>query len=226
MVVKDKIYKPLRIDLTDSIEKCAFCPNSLRSYKSRVLENMITGEIVNAGPHCAAKYIAEGYSLRGIPDLTRFTKSLEVRDNSHSAREKGDSYSQNRESLDKDRQRAIEYLLLREAKLKEIRANISYKPLAGYYKKHLDIELEDSEIRHINNIEAKAPESLKLLYLQQAYNTYFWVNIAVDKLKDNVDKDFLDGIKQWVADGKILTDAQLNGINNWLKNIDGSPVLK
>lgn len=217
------MYKPLRIDLTDSIEKCHFCPKLLRSYKTRVLENIETGEIVNAGPTCASKYIAEGYNLKDIPDLTRCTRTIETR---NSSTKRKNSVSSAKKEIDQQRQRAIEYILLREVKLRNVRKNISYKPLYDYYRKYLTTELTDNDIRHINNIEAKSPDSFKLDFLQQAYNAYFWIDIALKKLSATVDKSFLESIKKWIESGNKLTELQLTAINNWLKNLDETPIIK
>lgn len=46
-------YQPLRKDLTETTEKCAFCPKHLRSLKAYVLKDIETGEVVLSGPECA-----------------------------------------------------------------------------------------------------------------------------------------------------------------------------
>jgi hypothetical protein len=73
-------YKPLRKDLTDGEKICHFCPKPLRSLKAYVLENTETKEQVYAGPTCTVKHIDSGIKLSSIPDLTKYTCSLDEND--------------------------------------------------------------------------------------------------------------------------------------------------
>lgn len=211
-------YKPLRKDLTETTQKCDFCPRFLTSLKAYVLEDTETGKIAYAGPKCAEENLAHGYSIKGIPDLTKFTLSKDV------GNENGGGGGNKAGAIDSPRRQAIEYIILREEKLVS-ELNCSYPVLKDYYESMRDKELTDSEISHINNIENKAPHNLKLSVLQRCYNYLFWIDIAIDKLPDNK-TDFLKDIRSKVARRTTLTNEQKTAVNKWLENIDGVPCLK
>jgi hypothetical protein len=212
-------YKPLRKDLTETTRKCDFCPNYLTSLKAYILEEEGSGRIVYAGPKCAEKKINKNYTLAGLPDLTKFTLPNGVREGGFG----GVGGSAGSNNVDPTRL-ALEYLALREEKLVGV-MQTSYSVLRQYYiKSRLEL-LTDSEVRHINNIEAKSPEKLRLTHLQRCYNYLFWIDIAIDKLC--VGKTgFLKGIRQTLLDGGNISEGQKVAVNKWLNNIDGVPQLK
>ncbi len=212
-------YRPLRKDLTETSEKCAFCSRYLKSLKAYVLQDIKTGEVVFSGPDCAKKNLAVGHSLKGIPDLTKFTSATASRSSTSS----GGGNTGTRHT-DIERQSAIEYLCLRESKLSSM-INCSYPVLANYYQEYLKGELSEDAIRHIKNIEKKTPESLKLGVLQKCYNYVFWIDIAISRL-DEDKRSFLNSIRRTVLARKNLSTDQFISLNAWLKNIDGVPQLK
>lgn len=212
-------FKPLRKDLTETTRRCDFCPNYLTSLKAYVLEEEESGRIAYAGPTCAKNNISSDYTLAGIPDLTRFTQSNEEGE----GRAGGSGGASGSSSEDPSRQ-AIEYLILREEKLVND-MHTSYSTLKGYYIKYKKEPLIDAEICHIDNIEAKAPEKLRLSNLQKCYNYLFWIDIGIEKLPAGKTKFLSDVRRSLVNSGKI-TQAQKVAVNKWLVNIPGVPQLK
>jgi len=81
------------------------------------------------------------------------------------------------------------------------------------------------ESAHINNIEAKAQVDLKLTTLQQCYNYLFWIDVAIEKLDTNK-TEFLKEIRKVLVKKRVITLSQKEGVNNWIKFIDGVPKLK
>ncbi|MBU3823859.1 MAG: hypothetical protein H9917_03410 [Candidatus Oceanisphaera merdipullorum] len=209
-------YQVIRRDLTETTRKCDFCPQYLTSLKAYVLKDLETGKLSYAGPTCAKNNAGEG-STSGIPDLTKFTLSKNHREGGSPGGGGGAS------EVDPEKI-AIEYLVLRECKLVE-ELNCSYSVLKKYYEKYSTQRLSESDIRHINNIAAKAPDNLSRAVLQRIYNYLFWIDVAVEKLP--VGKtDFLVGVRKTIiAKGKI-SEKQASSINKCLENIDGVPQLK
>lgn len=212
-------FKPLRKDLTETTRRCDFCPKYLTSLKAYVLEEEGSGRIAYAGPTCAKNNISLDYTLVGIPDLTRFTLPNGEGEGSTS----GNGESNGRSSEDPNRQ-ALEYLLLREEKLANDMPT-SYSILKNYYIKSKTEALTDTEVRHINNIEAKAPEKFRLANLQKCYNYLFWINIGIEKLPAEK-AVFLSDIRRVLVSNGEITQAQKVAVNKWLVNIPGVPQLK
>ncbi len=212
-------FKPLRKDLTETTRRCDFCPKFLTSLKAYVLEEEGSGRIAYAGPTCAKAKIGTNYTLAGIPDLTRFT--LPNGEGEGGAGGAGGSGSST--SADPNRQ-ALEYLLLREEKLAE-EMQTSYSVLRTYYIKSKAESLDDAELRHINNIEAKAPEKFRLANLQKCYNYLFWIDVGIERLPAEK-TEFLSNIRQALVSNSEITQGQKIAVNKWLKNIPGVPQLK
>ena len=210
-------YRALRKDLTETTRKCDFCENYLTSLKAFVLEDVNTGSIAYAGPTCAKNNLGENFTLSGIPDLTRFTLSDAVRETGSGGGKGGVKI------LDPARL-AVEYLILREEKLKD-EMNTSYSVLRGYYDSLKYRSLSESDVRHINNIEARSPENLKLVSLQRCYNYLFWIDVGINKLPGDR-ADFLKSVRKALINDGRISEAQKEGVNKWLSNIDGVPQLK
>ncbi|HEX8549420.1 MAG TPA: hypothetical protein VF691_20835 [Cytophagaceae bacterium] len=217
-------YLPLRKDLTEGKRKCYFCGRQLTSLKAFVLENVVTKEEVFSGPKCAQDNISDEFDLRLMPDLTVFTLAFNL-DIEGVRKGRLSSSSASAIQKDIDYKKAIEYIELRENKLlKDL--NESYEPLKNYYLKYRMLgRLDEIEIQHITNIELKTKPSLKLVNLQKFYNHLFWINIAISLLGERAN-DYLVPIKESLCKYRNITEAQKNGVNKWLKNLDGIPQLK
>lgn len=212
-------YQVIRRDLTETTRKCDFCPQYLTSLKAYVLKDLETGKLSYAGPTCEKNNAGEG-STSGIPDLTKFTLSKKYREVGGSGGRggRGGASEFNPEKI------AIEYLVLRECKLVE-ELNCSYLVLKKHYEKYSAEGLSESDVRHINNIAAKAPDNLSPASLQKIYNYLFWIDVAIEKLPAEK-TNFLVGVrKSIVAKGKI-SEKQTSSINKWLENVNGVPQLK
>ena len=219
-------YTVIRKDLTEGTKKCFFCPNNLTSLKAYVLEDCDSGEHVFAGPWCAEKNVGKA-ALLAVPDLTKFTKSNKKKKSGELEADTPTRESPERkapEAVDHDERRALEYLALREDKLAS-ELKCSYEVLTNYYDKSKKRSLTDKDIKHINNIEAKAPEKLSLSVLQRLYNYLFWIDVGIDKLPDDK-REFLGIMRKRLLKAGKLTDGQKEATNKWLENIDGVPQLK
>jgi len=212
-------FKPLRKDLTETTRRCDFCPKFLTSLKAYVLEEEVSGRIAYAGPTCAKNNIGANYTLVEIPDLTRFT--LSSGEGEREAGGAGGSGGSN--STDPNRQ-ALEYLLLREEKLAS-EMPTSYSVLKNYFIKSKTESLTEAEVRHINNIEAKAPEKFRLTNLQKCYNYLFWMNVGIERLPAEK-TEFLSNIRRSLVSHGEISLAQKVAVNKWLVNIPGVPLLK
>ncbi|WP_419811056.1 hypothetical protein [Bacterioplanoides sp.] len=209
-------YQVIRRDLTETTRKCDFCPKYLTSLKAYVLKDLETGKLSYAGPTCAINKAGEG-SISGVPDLTKFTSATNTR-------EVGGPIGQGRAGENDPEKRAVEYLMLREYKLvNELKC--SYLVLREYYEKLNSQGLSESDIRHINNIAAKAPENLTLATLQKIYNYLFWIDVGIGKLPPEKN-DFLVGVRKTIVSKGKISERQKISINRWLENIDGVPQLK
>lgn len=209
-------YQVIRRDLTETTRKCDFCPQYLTSLKAYVLKDLETGKLSYAGPTCAKHNAGKG-STSGIPDLTKFTLSK-------NHREGGSSGGRGGASEVSPEKIAVEYLVLREFKLVE-ELNCSYFVLKRYYEKYRTQGLSESDIRHINNIAAKAPDNLSPATLQKIYNYLFWIDVAVKKLPTEK-TSFLVGVRKTIIAKGEISEQQTSSINKWLENIDGVPQLK
>ena len=216
-------YTVIRKDFTTGPQKCDLCSRPLASFKAYIMQDISTGEIIFAGPKCALKNLHKGQSLSGVPDLTTFTTTLNTRPGGTSKSTlHGNIGSEN--VVDQEKQRALEYLMLREEKLSKV-LNCSYHVLAQLYQKYRNGGLSPDDINHINNIEAKAPEGLALSRLKEIYNALFWIDVAIPKIpKDKT--TFLINVRESIIKHKNITDRQKEGINGWLDKIHGVVRLK
>lgn len=212
-------YKALRKDLTDDTQKCHFCPKYLTSLKAYVLEHIESGETVYAGPICAKNNIGPEVKLSSLPDLTRFTDTANE-GNGASGGGGGGGGEGGRD----DRKFALEYLMLREQKLADV-LKTSYKVLSNYYLQSTNRSLTDDEISHVVNIEAKAPNHLRLTSLQRCYNYLFWINVAIERV-DVGKVVFLTSVRDTLIKNHEISISQRDAVNRWLKNIAGVPQLK
>lgn len=209
-------YQVMRRDLTETTRKCDFCPQYLTSLKAYVLKDVETGKLSYAGPTCAKNNAGED-SLSGIPDLTKFTLSKNERESGGSGGRSGTSEANPEKN-------AIEYLVLRECKLVD-ELKCSYSVLKEYHKKYCTQGLSESDVRHINNIAAKAPENLSPSTLQRIYNYLFWIDVAIQKLPPDK-TNFLKGVRKTIVSKGKIYENQTASINKWLVNINGVPQLK
>jgi len=212
-------FKPLRKDLTETTRRCDFCPKFLTSLKAYVLEEEGSGRIAYAGPTCAKNSIAANYTLVGIPDLTKFT--LPNGEGEGGSGGTGGSSGSNSEDPNR---KALEYLLLREEKLADA-MHTSYSVLKKYYIKSKTESLTEAEVRHVNNLEAKAPEKFRLVNLQRCYSYLFWINVGIEKLPAEK-KEFLSDVRRTLVSNGEISQAQKVAVNKWLVNIPGVPQLK
>lgn len=210
-------YKPLRKDLTEDHELCEFCKKPLRSMKAFILKHERDNRIVFSGPTCAQRAISQNYTLKGLPDLTKFTQSDET---SSSGRGNGVGIN----SAQDPQRAAHEYLELREGKLASS-FKCSFHILRQYYEKLEREPLTDDEINHINNIERRAPAELKRSTLQRCYNYLFWLDAAIAKLPEEK-KSYLSWKRKHLIANKTLSKDELIKVNNWFRNIHGIPQLK
>ncbi|MGZ3845690.1 MAG: hypothetical protein ACXVBJ_11610 [Flavisolibacter sp.] len=213
-------FKPLRKDLTETTRGCDFCSNFLTSLKAYILEEEGTGRIAYAGPTCARTNIGANYTLVGIPDFTRFTLPNGKGEGGGGVGAGGSSGI----SAEDPYRQALEYLLLREEKLAD-EMQTSYSVLKNYYFKSKTELLTEGEVRHINNIEAKAPKKFRLANLQRCYNYLFWIDLGIERLPAEK-TEFLSSVRRdLINDGEISQDQKI-GVNKWLVNIPGVPQLK
>lgn len=212
-------FKPLRKDLTETTRQCYFCPRFLTSLKAYVLEEELSGTIAYAGRKCAESNIGEKYTLAGIPDLTKFTLP-----NGEGKEATGNVGGSGNGNYTDPSQRALEYLLLREEKLpKDMQT--SYSTLKNYYLKSKTGLLSEAEVRHINNIEANAPEKFRLTNLQKCYNYLFWIDVGIRKLPEEK-TEFLKKIRNVLVTKGSISHEQKAGVSKWLERIEGVPQLK
>lgn len=217
-------YIPIKKDLTEGTETCEFCGKRLKSLTAFNLKNTETNDIVFAGETCAKRNIPLDYNIKLIPDFTKFTLSV----NENEKLSISDTRKSNKSELteeEKDYKKAIEYIELRENKLQE-NFETSYPILKEYYNEYLlNNILGANEIKHILNIENKAPEKLKLNNLQKCYNYSFWINVAINKL-DKEANVFLISIQKYLEKNFKISEKQKIGVNKWLKNLNGIPQIK
>lgn len=209
-------YIALRIDLTNTVEKCHFCKKSLNSFSGYVLKDLTTGTEVWAGKTCAKKNISSKVIFQDIPDLTRNTLSQEKVGPALG----GCGGNKTSKSTEKY---ALEYLLLREEKLSSsIFPGISYPILNTYYTKYQTSNLDDKDFTHIKNIADKAPMDFKLTNLQKLYSYMFWIDKALHQDSTNI---FLKSIQGHLIKNKKITDKQKDAMNMIFKKI-GIPQVK
>ncbi|KFL34672.1 MULTISPECIES: hypothetical protein [unclassified Sulfurospirillum] len=213
-------YIALRKDLTESKEKCEFCPKHMTSLKAFVLLDTKTGKEVYAGPVCAKNHIDPSIHLNHLPDFTKFTLGTEEHRGSRGGHV--GSGASTPEELRK--KKAREYLELREYKVIGTLVP-SYKPLKDYYDILKIRDLNEGEINHIINIEARAPYELKHETLLKCYNYLFWIDVALLKV-DSTGITYLKNMKTTILKYKKLSSKQLEGTNKWLEHIEGVPTLQ
>lgn len=219
------IYSLLRKDLVSIDTKCEFCNRTLKSGKAYLLISDL-GSYVFAGKHCAIKNSSNGEAVNKLPNLTRYTISPED-ETDHAPIVIGGHGGRPLKSASDDYRKAVEYLILRQQLLRPYLPSISYSGFDEYYLSYQNNTIDEKAIRHIVNIENKAPTKLKLSTLQKCYNYIFWIDVAIDKIgEEHQGIPFLQGVRKHLVKNYSITNDQKDGVNKWLQHIESVALLK
>lgn len=206
------VYSLLRKDLIPIDTKCEFCSKTLKSGKGYLLISDL-GSYVYAGKKCAMNNSSNGGTINKLPDLTRYTISPEDENVNPPLMPGGHGGRPANTPADEVRQ-ASEYLILRQQSLKPYLPGISYSGFDKYYLSYQESTLDDKAVRHIINVEKKAPDKLKLKTLQKCYNYLFWIDVAIQRIgEDHKGTEFLQGVRDYMIKNYSITDIQKDGVN-------------
>ncbi len=173
-------YEPMNKDyiLPGKDIRCSDTGRELTSYTAYYVRNIYNGHILQLSKECAIKRLENTkFSIKDFIDLTRGniiskpTPPIDVFLPGSNPSINAINSSENDEIAKK---KALEYLELRENKLKEF--GTSYKLLKNYYLQSKREELTKENINHILNIESTVQENenhwmqnLSLVNLQKVY---------------------------------------------------------
>ncbi|HEB9333213.1 TPA: hypothetical protein RZK42_001030 [Campylobacter coli] len=171
-----------------------------------------------AGKECATQKCNN--DLNTIPDFTKslisnFKKETKIIQDKKHIHET--NLSKNDVSM------AIEYVVLRQSKLKKFE-KANYFILNDYYKEYLKTNtLSPNSIKHIINIEKKAPLQFKLENLLTCYAYEYKILLALKSIPNNK-RTYLASILSNLRKYYTLTDGQINGVERWFKKIRNKEV--
>ncbi|MBK2001086.1 MULTISPECIES: hypothetical protein [unclassified Campylobacter] len=171
-----------------------------------------------AGKECARQKCNNDLNI--IPDFTKslisnFKKETKIIQNSKHIYET--NLNKNDISI------AIEYVVLRQSKLKKFE-KANYFILNDYYKEYLKTNtLSLNSIKHVINIEKKAPLQFKLENLLTCYAYEYKILLALKSTPRN-NRAYLISILSNLRKYYTLTDRQINGVEEWFKKIRNKEV--
>ena len=216
-------YTLIRIDFADRA-KCCFCNRPLKSCVARVVYDGEREDM--AGPKCAAKHA----EISGT--VLDFTRGLVLSVNTAGGCPGGEGEA----TVEVDSQastvgstQAIEYLLLRQEKLPSMGlvGRIKYEKLSPIYDRYQGAKVTDSDIKFLQNLERASRQKRPMLsraHLLWVYTCLWWTDLAIGRTPSER-ANFLVSLRNQLEMTLSLTDGQLQGLNNWLKRIDGVPVV-
>ncbi|EHF4516253.1 hypothetical protein NOJ13_001401, partial [Campylobacter coli] len=171
-----------------------------------------------AGKECAKQKCNN--DLNAIPD---FTKSLISNFKKETKIIQGKKHTHRANLSKSDISMAIEYVVLRQSKMKKFK-KANYFILNDYYKEYLKTNiLSPNSIKHIINIEKKAPLRFKLENLLTCYAYEYKILLALKSIPSNK-RTYLSSILSNLRKYYTLTDRQINGVERWFKKIRNKEV--
>jgi hypothetical protein len=112
----------------------------------------------------------------------------------------------------------FEYLLLR-CKLLDDFHGIEYQSLMNIYNKNKKELVDDKDKTYIKNIMNKLDENKSKLNYKNLMACYMAKRV-LNWLIKNENNDFTKGLYEFLKKNYYLTKRQIEGVNNWIKNID------
>lgn len=213
-------YYPVRKDFAFDVRCHANCGHKLRSNVATILRDE-NGKEYPFGKTCARKQLdAAGIEqLRRSPD---FTKAAPGQEREGGPRNPGDrTGGEARDDETVKFRRAVTYLLLRQDRLAHV-PGAHYDVLEQYHTAYLaERTFSEAAIRHITNIERKAASGkYGFDNLQAVYAFDQCIGRAIHEVPEDR-RGFLTDIQQYLRDNLYLTQGQVNGLDQWLRRIDG-----
>lgn len=206
-----------RIDFISADARCHVCQRPLTSGSAYIIKSD-DGSEHPCGPTCVTKVVPD-LNLQQFPDFTRAAKTLP-----------GEERQEERMRSD-DRQVSPppeeEYLRLRYEQLNGF--NIpSFTPLDEIYGRFKKDGLSAKDREFIKHLLEKMPNSklpgLSLENLQACYAYHFWLAKAIDLLPADK-RDYLAKLLEDLKKKFYLSEKQVDAANNWLRKMEGMPVL-
>ncbi|EPE7141548.1 hypothetical protein ACSOXU_001323 [Campylobacter jejuni] len=171
-----------------------------------------------AGKECVRQKCSN--DLNTIPD---FTKSLISNFKKETKIIQGKKHTHGINLSKSDISMAIEYVVLRQNKLKKFK-KANYFILNNYYKEYLNTNtLSLNSTKHILNIEAKAPLHFKLENLLTCYAYQYKILLALKNIPINK-REYLISILSNLRQYYTLTDKQIEGLKEWFKRIKNKEI--
>lgn len=198
----------------------SICKNkALTSGKAYYLYYENSNELYGyAGKECAMQNCYN--DLNTVPDFTTSLISNSKKDTNASKNRFGYTYTN---SNTNNISMAIEYVVLRQYKLKEFEKS-NYCVLNDYYEEYLKTNtLSLNSIKHILNIEAKSPLKFKLGNLLTCYAYEYKILLALKDIPINK-RTYLISILSNLRQYYTLTDKQIEGLKEWFKRIKSKEI--
>ncbi|MFG5140124.1 hypothetical protein O8I32_07440 [Campylobacter lari] len=199
-----------------AFNKKSFCQDRLlTSGKAYYLYYKDNNEFCGyAGKECVRQKCSN--DLNTIPDFTKSLISNSKKDTNVSENRFGCTYNTNINT--NDISMAIEYVVLRQDKLKEFE-KANYCVLNDYYEEYLKTNtLSLNSIKHILNIEAKSPLKFKLDNLLTCYAYEYKILLALEYIPQEK-REYLTDILAKLRKYYTLTHDQVCGLKKWFENI-------
>ena len=219
-------YVILRRDFYEGI--CPFCNRVLEIGIALILRHKESGSMCGAGPECGPK---RADNPKGYPDFTRGSVAEAAGgkcDKSSPGGRRG-SYDAEWNEGAKDLARAIEYLELRQLRLKDF-GNFKSPALAPLLDKHLQGSLDARDVAKIlhfaQNAKSKDP-MLSLANLQACYAFDHWLERAIGKSRrDGKDSSDPQELRVKLCKWGYLTAWQVNQAKDCFEKLSRVPRLR
>ncbi|MBK1972474.1 hypothetical protein JG677_00065 [Campylobacter sp. TTU-622] len=171
-----------------------------------------------AGKECVKQKCSNDLNI--VPD---FTKSLISNFKKETKIIQGKKHIHRANLSKSDISMAIEYVILRQSKMKKFK-KANYFILNDYYKEYLKTNtLSLNSIKHILNIEEKAPLKFKLDNLLTCYAYEYKILLALKNIPINK-RAYLISILSNLRQYYTLTDKQIEGLKEWFKRIKNKEI--
>ncbi|WP_141400362.1 hypothetical protein [Magnetospirillum sp. 15-1] len=213
-------FYPVRKDFAFDVQCHAKCGHTLKSNVATILCDE-HGTEYPFGPTCARNHLDEdgAAQLRRIPD---FTKAAPGQDREGGKRVDGEhSGGGVRDDEAAKFKRIVTYMLLRQERLAHI-PGAQLDVLGQYHAAYLEEgALSDDAVRHIGNIEKKTAGGR---YGYNNLQTVYAFDRCIERAIRGIPEDrrsFVGDILRYLRDNLYLTQKQIDGLDKWLKRIDG-----
>jgi len=204
----ERVMKIDKIDFGQNKE-CKHCGRILTAKAYFVLEN---GEEIYFGPECVKKYFS--HNISDIPDFTRAGNNYKS-----NSKIRTQNMEKNSNSEIINEKIIIEYIRLRCELLTEFQG-IEDTNILDIYMKYKKLTLDEDDKKYLNAL-INYFEKINSKFGYRNLMACYMAKIVLILWMQSEENNFAKGIHNFLLRNYYLTEKQIIGANNWIKNMEG-----